>query len=192
MAHPILRWLEPLRSRVIGMVARAVVRSVNDARKLQEVELAVMGSERLAKAEHFQAYGLTSRAHAGAEAVVVFAQGNRDHPLVVAVDNRAHRPTGLAEGEVMVYAAGGQRVHLKADGSIKISSGPLVEIESTEVRIVCGGQSVVLDQDKVEVVGKALNFSADDSIDLAVGTSSVHMDPAGIVIAAPLIDLNQA
>lgn len=125
--------LDRLRAKINGMVARAVVRAVRDSSALQELKLEVLAGERVERAERFQQYGMSSVPFPGAECVVVFAQGNRDHPLVVAVDDRADRPTGLAAGEVMVYARGGARVHLKADGSLRLTSPLRIELEAPEV-----------------------------------------------------------
>lgn len=165
----LVRLLAPLRAKITGMVARAVVRAVRDSTRLQELELEVFSRERILRAERFQQYGLTSVPHPGAECVVVFAQGNRDHPLVVAVEDRGDRPTGLAAGEVMVYARGGARVHLKADGSLRLTSPVRVELEAPEV-----------------------SAEGTTSVELVSGSSSLTMTPAGVTLAALQVDINQA
>jgi phage baseplate assembly protein V len=202
MSSPLARWLAPLRGRVVGMIARAVVRSSNDTPKLQELELAVMGTERIPRAEHFQPYGLSSRPAAGAEAVVVFAQGNRDHPLVVVVDDRRARPTGLEDGEVMVYGPAGSRVHLKADGSIAVSttnaglgvaSAGSVDIDAGgAITVTALGQVVTVKADSVDVIADTLQVTAATSATIASGPSSIEVTPAGVVITGAAVDINSS
>ncbi len=165
-----LRHLEALRTRVVGMVARVVVRSANDGPRLQTVRVDGIGRETWQAAERFQNYGLSSVPVDGAEAVVVFPMGNRDHPCVVAVDDRAARPVGLAAGDVVLYSRGGARVHLRAsDGRIRVESPAAVEV----------------DADTVMVEGAT-------SVELKSGSSRIAVTPAGITLEAPLINVNQA
>lgn len=119
--------LRPLATRIANTVARAVVDLVDDSTDLQELQLVVLDGEVVADAERFQDYGFTSVPITGAEAVVLFPNGDRAHPLVVAVDDRRNRPINLQASEVALYSQNGQRVLLKADGS--------VEITGTEIRL---------------------------------------------------------
>lgn len=124
MIDAITKLLKPLQTRVANMVARAVVQLVDDGTKLQRLQLVVLDGETRSGLERFQEYGLTSVPMAGAEAVVVFVGGRRDHGLVVGVDDRRYRPTGLAPGEVALYHKDGAQVLLKADGSIEVTAKP--------------------------------------------------------------------
>jgi hypothetical protein len=49
------------------------------------------------KAERFQDYGFTSNPKRGAEAIVLFPGGQRAHAIIIAVDDRRYRKTGLEE-----------------------------------------------------------------------------------------------
>lgn len=116
--------LRPLRVQLQNMVARAVVQVVNDSAKLQGVQLGVLDGEDIDDGERFQQYGFTSVPMPGAEAVVVFPGGDRGHPLVVAVDDRRYRLTGLTGGEVAIYHKDGAKVLLKDGGDIEITAAP--------------------------------------------------------------------
>src|SRR4051812_440880 len=83
--------LAPLRQRVQNLVARAVVTQVDDTKKLQLLQLAVLDGETRDLCERFQEYGYTANPPVNSEAVVIFVGGSREHPLVVGVDSRAAR-----------------------------------------------------------------------------------------------------
>lgn len=122
----------PVLHRVKLLAQRAVVRSSDDARKAQTLDLAVLSRESLSRVERFAHFGLTSRPPAGAEVLVLSLGGNRDHPVVVADEDRRHRPVGqLAEGETCLYATGGVRIFLRADGTVEVLASGGVTISGS-------------------------------------------------------------
>lgn len=148
--------LRPIETRIANAIARAVVERVDDSKTLQSLQLGVLDGEPVEDAERFQPYGMTSKPTAGAEAVVVFPDGDRSHPLVIAVDDRRYRLTGLADGEVALYSEHGQTVLLKADGSVQVNAASVL-VDADDVRI---------DADNtVEVVGTSVLLGADTAID---------------------------
>jgi phage baseplate assembly protein V len=121
--------LRPLASRVANTAARAVVQLVNDATGLQLLQIGVLAGETLDDAEHHQPYGFSSVPLAGAEAVVVFPNGDRSHPLVTAVSDRRYRPTGGEPGQVTIHNhVTGCRVIMMANGSIELQPAPGQEV----------------------------------------------------------------
>lgn len=123
--------LRPIATSVRNMAARAVVELVNDGTKLQLVQLGVLDGETVDDGEHCQPYGLTAVPLPGAEAVVIFPGGDRSHPLVVSVSDRANRPTGGESGDVTLYSPVSQtsaRVILLASGDIEIHPAPGHEV----------------------------------------------------------------
>lgn len=121
LVRQIEKLLEPLKSRIRDSIARAVVQRVSDGKKLQVVQLGVMDGEDLDDCERFQEYGFTSVPRRGAEAVLLCPNGDRGHPLVVAVDDRRHRLNDLSTGEVAVYNHTGARVTMKKSGDIEVN-----------------------------------------------------------------------
>jgi phage baseplate assembly protein V len=168
MKRQLASLLAPLRARISSMVLRGVVRTVNDGAKLQEMKIGTLGNSEHRRAERFQPFGLTGVPPVGAEAVVVYPQGNSDHPLVIACEDRASRPTGLSEGEVLLYSTGGARLYLKADGSLRITS-----------------------QDEVEVTADKITATASSNLTLKVGTQKIEITTSGITISATQFNVNQ-
>lgn len=120
--------LRPFATRLANTVARAVVQLVDDSTKLQLLQLGVLAEETVDGAEHHQPYGFASVPLEGAEAVVLFPNGDRSHPLVVSVSDRRHRPTGGQPGQVMVWHPDGAKVTLLAGGNIEVQPGPGGEV----------------------------------------------------------------
>lgn len=110
--------LAPLRQRLANMVARAVLTAVNDTKKMQLVQLDLLTDETRDDVERFQNYGFSSSPKPGAEAVVLFVGGSREHGLAVCVDDRQYRIKHLTSGEVAVYDHLGSKIVLKSNGNI--------------------------------------------------------------------------
>ncbi|MTI13369.1 phage baseplate assembly protein V [Sansalvadorimonas verongulae] len=111
----ITRALAPLKHRLQLMVGRAVIQTVNDAGSLQTLQLTVLKDDLREPVERLQNYGLTSHPKKGAECVVLFHGGNRDHGLVIAVDDTRYRLKALKPGEVALYDDLGNRVVLERE-----------------------------------------------------------------------------
>ncbi|HAV9431290.1 TPA: baseplate assembly protein [Escherichia coli] len=76
--------------------------------------------------EHLEPYGFTARANSGAEAVVLFPDGDRSHAVVVTVSDRRYRLKGLQTGEVAVYDDQGQSVTLTREGIVVDGAGKTI------------------------------------------------------------------
>jgi phage gp45-like len=159
--------LAPLRNQLANLVARAVVQLVNDGAKLQVVQLGVLEGETRAGCERFQEYGFTSVPLPGAEAVVLFVGGRRDHALVVAVDDRRHRPTDLEAGDSALYHHAGPRVLAKSDRVV--ADAPEVRLGSDAASDFVALASLVLDE--LNAVRAAFNTHIHTNVTAGSGTS---------------------
>lgn len=122
--------------RVRGMIRRSVIGLVNDAMKLQSVQVTLMAGQTPDDVEHFQHYGLTSVPHKGAEGIGLGIGGSTGHTVVICVDDRRYRLTGLEAGEVALYDDLGHKVHLTRDGIVVDGGGHLLKmVNLTKLRV---------------------------------------------------------
>jgi phage gp45-like len=120
-ARALQRLFRPLQRRLQGLVARCVLALVDDTLARQGVQV-TLGAGETQGVERVQDYGFTSVPEAGAEGIALAVGGSAGHRVVIALDDRRYRKTGMAAGEVAVYHKSGSHVLLKADGSIVIKA----------------------------------------------------------------------
>jgi phage baseplate assembly protein V len=115
--------LQPIMNKLRLLVSRGVVRVVDDAKKMQSLQVELHEGELHDQVERFQDFGFTSVPKPEAEAIYLSVGGNRAAGVVVAVSDRQYRPTGMAEGDVCLYTESGERVYLnKADDVVHIGA----------------------------------------------------------------------
>ncbi len=171
MKRQLNKLLDPIRRRIRGLVSRAVVSLVNDSLKLQGLQLKVLADETLDNVERFQQYGFTSVPLAGAEAILLCLGGHRDHPVVIAVDDRRHRKANLLPGEVSIYNHLGDTILIKQDRTIEVVAGTRVRVTAPDVEIVAST--------KVTVTSPNVEISGALTVQGAVLSNTSIADPAG-------------
>lgn len=121
--------IAPLHRRVMHMFAKGVIEKVDDnAEDQQECQVSMLEDEVADDTERMQNYGFVSNPKPGADAFIALMGGNRDHGVIIAVDDRRYRLKGLQSGEVAVYTDEGDKIVLKR--------GRKIEITTLEVNIV--------------------------------------------------------
>jgi len=108
------------------MVGRAVVSLIDDSAPIQRVQVTILADETHGSVERIQNYGLTSRPFQGAQAVTLSVSGNRDHLVIVALDDGRYRPRDLAEGESALYNHVGTRIICRADNTAEVQAVKLL------------------------------------------------------------------
>jgi len=121
------RLIRPIKNKIFLMLGRAVLMAVNNSEGRKTIQVIALADETISDIEWFQDYGFDSYPPVGAEVVVGFLNGNRDHGIAIGVPDGRYRPTDLVEGESALYHKEGHRVLLKAGG--------IIEIEGTEIKI---------------------------------------------------------
>ncbi len=129
------RSLRSLARRARLAVSRGIVRLIADGGGLQLVQAGLMANETRSNLERLQEYGFTSVPLPGAEAAVIFVGGNRDHGLVIAVDDRRYRLKPLEGGEVALYTDEGDYIKLGRNREIEVNTQVLRVIASDMVRM---------------------------------------------------------
>lgn len=124
------RWIDELKRRIFLIIGRGVVYAINNETKIQKIQITGLNSETLTDIERPQNYGFESYPDVtDAEAVIAYIGGNRDQGLALVVHDRENRPDDLEEGDVRLYTTGGQKIDLKSDGSILITSAAGQDID---------------------------------------------------------------
>jgi phage baseplate assembly protein V len=127
------------------MVGRGTVNLTDDGQGQQRMQVSLLAGETRDQVDRIQPYGLSSHPAPGGTAIVVCLGGSRDHPVCIAVDEPRARPTGLAAGEVVLWSAHGQRVLLREDRGLEITTPDGVKMEMTpDGKIVLEAIEVVM------------------------------------------------
>lgn len=114
------------------MVSRAILKLVDDAKQLQELQVSMLDGEARNIVERFQDYGFTSVPFAEAEAIALAVGGSRSHMVVLAVDDRRYRKRDMEEGEVALYTDEGDYIILKRDRIIEVKAGEKLLVDAPE------------------------------------------------------------
>lgn len=117
------RFLDPIGRKIRMMAGRAVLKLMKNA-----VSIQVQGLEGEVRdaAELFQQYGFRSKPLPGAEGILLSLGGNRDHTVVICLDDRRYQLELLQKGEVAVYTDEGDYLHFKRERTIEINTVNLV------------------------------------------------------------------
>lgn len=126
----IKRAIKPLQNKVMMLVGRCVLLATNDTEGVQKIKASVMAGEIMENVERFQNYGLSSNVPSGAEGVIVFPLGNREHGICIALENRKFRLKDLKEGEVALYTDEGDTIIFKRGGKIEVNASSQVDVNS--------------------------------------------------------------
>ncbi len=188
MIEAIQKLTEDMRGKVRLMVGRALLTAISDAGAIQTAQAQLLADETHDGMERVQEYGFTSVPLAGAEGVVVFVGGNRDHGLVVATDDRRYRKKGMNPGEVALYTNEGDYIILKNGRVIQVVAGTEIDVTAPTV-VVKASSKVRMDTPLLEVTGD-IKDNCDGTGKSMSGmrttyNSHTHNDPQGGSVAAP-------
>jgi phage baseplate assembly protein V len=149
VAKLVARMTAPLARRIRLIAARAVITLIDDASKLQGAQVKLLADEVRDQVERFQQYGYTSVPFPGAEGIYLSLNGSRDHGVVICIDDRRYRITGLQAGEVAIYTD-----EDKADGKHRI-----VLKRGKEIHLVAGESSFVMKPEGITIRTPAFDLN---------------------------------
>lgn len=154
-------------SRILNMVGRAIVRMIGDGGSRQTAQLEVTKDELLDDVPRIQNYGFTGVPPvAGTDCIVVFLNGDRNEPMIVAMENRQFRLKGLQNGEVAIFDDLGNVIKLGRN-----------QVDVTAVT-------------KLVATAPIVQVTAATSATLTSGASSMTMTPSGIALASTVLTHN--
>lgn len=173
--------MAPLRRRVRLMVSRCVLSALSDANGIQGSKVKLLSDEVRDGVERMQNYGYTSVPLPGAEGVMVCVSGNRDHGIVIVMDDRRYRLKGLQAGEVALYDDLQQKIHLTRNGILIKGAGlPVTITDTPKVRMETALLEVTGEiKDKCDSSGKTMSGMR------TIYNGHTHNDPQGGAVAAP-------
>ena len=158
-------------SNLKNILVRGTLSLVNGAKKMQVLQVKLLAGEVKDGMEHFEPYGFTSNAQAGAEVLAGFFGGDRSHGVVICVADRRFRLQGLQSGEVALYTDEGDKLHFKR--------GRVIEIETLTLKVKAD-TAVEFDTPEIRTTGKIV--SAGDQV--AAGISQLGHGHTGVMPGA--------
>ena len=154
MIHVFDNLLSPLKARISLMIRRGAVTLVDDSKPMQLLQVESYANDISDGVERFQPYGFTSNPPGECEVIVASINGNADHEVVVALDDRSHRPSGSQPGEVSVYDDQGNLVKLARGGSVIVNGATSVSVSAaTTISIVVGSSSITVSASGITLLG---------------------------------------
>lgn len=163
-------------SRASNLVARAIPRVVGDGASRQSVQLEVTKGELIDDVPRMQNYGFTGVPPVGgSDAVVIFLGGDRNEPIIIAMENRQFRIAGLESGEVAVYDDLGNVIKLGRD-QVDITAVAKVVVAAPEVEVVA--------ETKAMVTAPTVEVAATTQASITVGAASMTITPTTIALVS--------
>jgi phage baseplate assembly protein V len=181
--------LATLARRMRLLASRAVIALVDDALKVQGVQISILADE-VAEAQRFQEYGFSSVPLPGAEAIMLSISGVRSHAVVIATDDGRHRKKNMQPGEVSLYTDEGDYILLRRGKIIKVHSGGEVDVDAPNVKITASSK-ITFDTPELHCTGKISAVGDVTTVgDVVAGTVSLdqHVHPgvtSGTEITGP-------
>ncbi len=140
------------------MLSRGTIAETKTVNGVQFVRVDLGDKEITGWMERLQVLGLTGKPSKGAQSVVGFIGGSREHPVCFALDDGRSRPAGLADDDICLYnvASPSTKIVLKANGEIHYYGTKHVlhgDMECTGDISATGDISTTLGQVRAGLVG---------------------------------------
>jgi phage gp45-like len=128
MASSLGRALAALERLIRMQISRFTLTLINDAAKMQQLQITMHAGEPTDGVEHFQPYGLTAKPFAGAEGIFLRAGGSLEEGIAILVADRRYQLHGLADGEIALHDDQGQYVKIgRSEVRLKATTKVVIE-----------------------------------------------------------------
>lgn len=180
--------LRLLGSRILLLWNHGVLVHVDDAPSRQKVDIQLLKDETDQGLEHHQPYGFTSHPVAGADVIALYQGGNRDHGIVIMIEDRRYRLVNLGLGDVALYDDKQQYVKLTTDG-VYVVSQKHVEVNAVEdIKVKDGyGQEILMEPTGITIKAVSLDIQKPDgagpspAVNINVDTAVINCTTKAIV-----------
>lgn len=146
------RIFENLKTRILLMISKALLESLDDSGGIQKLVLTAFANDRRSNVDRYQEFGFTSNPPEGAEIILLSLGGSRTHNIGIASEDRRYRLKNLIPGESAIYNQAGDYVKIKADGTIEVRASTKVDVEAPEI-VATASTKVTLTTPLVEMSG---------------------------------------
>lgn len=178
------RWIKPIKKKIINIITRGILSSVDNTKKTQLIQSKGLGGGLDSNVERFQQYGLETYPYAdqNSETINLHIGGIKERAINIVVHNRELRPTDLTEGQVCLYSkdsAGSNtnRITIKPDDSIEIKTkdNNIITINPNGIIIEDkNGNKVTMDSSNLKLENTTCNIT--------IGAASVTINGTGLEV----------
>lgn len=166
-----------MSAALVDLITRGIVTAKNGIRKMRTLQVRLFADDVRDDVEHFEPYGFSSEPRLGAEVLAASLAGDRGHTIVFCVPDRRYRPTGMQDGEVVVFDDLGRKVYISRagivvegkDSPVTVKSSASVTIDAPVTNIT-GTLNVTGD-----IVGKAQIYDAKGRMQSMRDTYNTHV-----------------
>jgi phage baseplate assembly protein V len=146
--------LDRIKRKFQAMVGRGRINVSNDTGPVQFVQATLGPLEVRDATPRVAEFGFSSRPPPGTDVVLVFVGGDRSNGIVIATGHQASRPTGLEEGETIVYDLFGKYIKFtKAGGIVVEANGSAVTINDATTVTINASTKVQMNTPLLQVSG---------------------------------------
>ncbi|MFD2264329.1 phage baseplate assembly protein [Lacibacterium aquatile] len=152
--------MAPFRRRIYQIVNWGVIRRVDTSTNANSVQIEMIKDEISDGVFHAESYGMSAAPLPGARGVVLCIGGEKDSAIICATPDQRHRPLGLPVGDVCLYTSQDDR-NAGAEASLhrmQFTEDRTVVLTAKTLKILVGGQSLVMDESGVRVTASQIDF----------------------------------
>jgi phage baseplate assembly protein V len=150
--------VESVFRRVQMMFGRARVTHTDDSGPVQIMQVRASAIEVSDGRKRMAEFGFTSNPPYGADVLTLHVAGDRGAGTVFATNHQQSRPTGLLQGETMLYSEDGKYVYMTASGGISVfANGQPVNVTGATTVTITAADEVVMDTPLLKCSGDILD-----------------------------------
>jgi phage baseplate assembly protein V len=128
--------ISKIKRRLSQVVTRGVLNVIKDD-KTSLLQISLLLKEIASDVEFFQPYGHASHPHPGAEVLSLAVGANKDHIIVVCANDKRYK-IPLEEGESAIYASWGDKIVLKKNNIVEVTTSKMIinAVDSVEINTI--------------------------------------------------------